>query len=849
MNFKEENSSWITRTDLLEQMGASAGVIILHAEGGAGKTTLAHQWAMRHRSHARVAWVSCDNHDCNIEVAWRKVLNVLRSIAPARFNVIVRDFANGMLETEELPSVLLTYIIEAGEELAIVFDDFHLVAEEFQKQLVNIYRSAPTLTLLVTSREPTLFNTSSCIQGADMREILSGDLAFSATETEELIRSLAPGASSSLARSIRRATNGHVLAIRLFALQIAGMADWSNAVTIGDGFLGANTRDILRYLPSLSESEEKELALRASLCPEVTPALARRLSGSAEAWERFRAFARLGLGSVVRDGRETSAFRFHALVKAALRSEAEKTLSNREVVRVRALAFSELEGVSDPVDVFELGIAAHNDEGLFRYFIHAFVELSIVRSKECLDIVSRVDFERVSSSWQISLIWAILLIENTAGSPKQSVQLARIAERNLRNLRLDSSAVDQAYIALARVAIYRIERKFGALSVAVKEFVRRVEAISEVPAGKRPRDWGSALFQAHLSLLLVGDLNGAIQVGAALKGDAVVMRQVRLDSSMALIFCIQGEFALARRRVESLKTRKLPPGWKESPLSLGHTIAETLLVLGSEGAPDSLGQLEEDRLDLRRLEMWPAVLWARAKMRLYRGEPDRGLSELEKSLAGHSDLPISEWWSRRLRICVAEFYLACERASEARASIRGLEGEADVDLLKILLSLASGDLESAHAGISDLCSSSGVPPLQRGAGLLLRAGLEGKLGHFQLSACQARRALDEIALTESRLSFAYIPEGMREVLAEVAPDLAEWSLSGSSFRFSVLSKSLTRREAEIVTLLASPATLDRIASDLYISRNTLKSHLRSIYRKLGVSGRKEAVAAQAARSA
>ncbi|NNG97030.1 helix-turn-helix transcriptional regulator [Gordonia araii] len=53
--------------------------------------------------------------------------------------------------------------------------------------------------------------------------------------------------------------------------------------------------------------------------------------------------------------------------------------------------------------------------------------------------------------------------------------------------------------------------------------------------------------------------------------------------------------------------------------------------------------------------------------------------------------------------------------------------------------------------------------------------------------------------------------------------------------------SLTRREAELVGLLRSQMSMAEIASLLHISENTLNSHRKSLYRKLGASNRREAL--------
>jgi LuxR family maltose regulon positive regulatory protein len=57
-----------------------------------------------------------------------------------------------------------------------------------------------------------------------------------------------------------------------------------------------------------------------------------------------------------------------------------------------------------------------------------------------------------------------------------------------------------------------------------------------------------------------------------------------------------------------------------------------------------------------------------------------------------------------------------------------------------------------------------------------------------------------------------------------------------------LVETLTDREREVLRLLPSRLTLSEIADELFISMNTLKFHLKVIYRKLGCSSRTEAAA-------
>lgn len=58
----------------------------------------------------------------------------------------------------------------------------------------------------------------------------------------------------------------------------------------------------------------------------------------------------------------------------------------------------------------------------------------------------------------------------------------------------------------------------------------------------------------------------------------------------------------------------------------------------------------------------------------------------------------------------------------------------------------------------------------------------------------------------------------------------------------ILGQALTRRERVVLGELTEDVTLEEIATRLFVTRNTVKSQVRSVYRKIGVSTRAEAVA-------
>ena len=70
--------------------------------------------------------------------------------------------------------------------------------------------------------------------------------------------------------------------------------------------------------------------------------------------------------------------------------------------------------------------------------------------------------------------------------------------------------------------------------------------------------------------------------------------------------------------------------------------------------------------------------------------------------------------------------------------------------------------------------------------------------------------------------------------------------AGSSDRAQMRAELLTPREAEVLTLLRESKPNAQIAASLHVSIETVRTHARNIYRKLGVSSRRELVAPAAA---
>jgi LuxR family transcriptional regulator, maltose regulon positive regulatory protein len=112
-------------------------------------------------------------------------------------------------------------------------------------------------------------------------------------------------------------------------------------------------------------------------------------------------------------------------------------------------------------------------------------------------------------------------------------------------------------------------------------------------------------------------------------------------------------------------------------------------------------------------------------------------------------------------------------------------------------------------------------------------------------------ALD-VAHEELRLPFVLTRDTLGELLAR-HPALADrWPGPPASAAWDAgttvtiergikIPVQLTQREASVLAYLPTSMTAAEVADELYLSVNTVKTHLAAIYRKLGVRGRREAV--------
>ncbi|WP_305093619.1 LuxR C-terminal-related transcriptional regulator [Prescottella sp. R16] len=175
----------------------------------------------------------------------------------------------------------------------------------------------------------------------------------------------------------------------------------------------------------------------------------------------------------------------------------------------------------------------------------------------------------------------------------------------------------------------------------------------------------------------------------------------------------------------------------------------------------------------------------------------------------------------------------------------------DTVLLEAILCLGAGHLDRARTVLrpvldGDLGCAAATSLV---TAWLVDAEIARRRGHDSRAHDSLAEALRAAEPEQILRPFHDLTQSTRELLSASAGRFGSLDAFAGSVRDSLprvpatTAENLTRRELELLAELPTWRTAEEIASDLCVSINTVKTHLRGIYRKLGVSTRREAVLA------
>ncbi|WP_239080468.1 LuxR C-terminal-related transcriptional regulator [Paractinoplanes brasiliensis] len=244
----------------------------------------------------------------------------------------------------------------------------------------------------------------------------------------------------------------------------------------------------------------------------------------------------------------------------------------------------------------------------------------------------------------------------------------------------------------------------------------------------------------------------------------------------------------------------------------------------------------------------PAVLAyavVKARRLQIRGETRQVMSVLVAASESGEEAP--RWLAREAVLSRARMLIVTGHIAEAAGLIAALPDKrtADVAVTHAAVLMAQGDGEQAHTIATAVVRTSGVPrPVVLDAWLLLAMLAQGD---DDAAARDALRQALAVAGPEAyRRPVHQVWNGLRRLLRDEERHAVQQRVlgagpAGTSVAEPIVVEALSRRELDVLRGMAEMLPTEEIAASMYVSINTVKTHVRNILRKLSASRRNEAV--------
>jgi LuxR family maltose regulon positive regulatory protein len=450
-----------------------------------------------------------------------------------------------------------------------------------------------------------------------------------------------------------------------------------------------------------------------------------------------------------------------------------------------------------------------------------------------------------------------------------------LAEPHLRGA---AGAVDQipperrAQFAAALAAVGLYEGRFGgdptAALTAAREWLEHAPVLEG--HGVAPNLRGLLLTQLGIVETWTGDLDSAIEhlerAHAVAAGDGVEWTAFASTAHLALASLLRGDLARSLRRANQALDIGKRRGWSRSePAAVACSVLAAVCIQRDQldEAEGLIGQASAAMRDTRERPLVAVHALNRVQLLSDRGEHVGALDLLRATREQLADWPLPAPLRELLTAEEGFLTAATGEAESGRALLQQAAGAAGSSLAVAnalaRLDLLEGEAQAARltlaAHLDDLDGRDREPlPIRAEAWLLDALALDA-LAEHDAAARSLERALD---LAE--------PAGVRRIVVmhgdAVGPLLRRHARHGTAHpamvgdlvetierrgrpprrpTAEVLVEPLSEREQAILGYLPTMMSNQEIAGALMISVNTVKTHLKAIYRKLDAPGRREAV--------
>ncbi len=877
-------SDHVYRPELLERLEKQTprAMTLVSAPAGYGKTTLVSCWL--ERSACPSAFLALDEHDNDLRQFLSYFLGAVQTISPA-----IGLETPSILNAPDLPPVpvigrsLANDLHRIEEQFILVLDDFHCIHDKSVHVLLReILRHPPrSMHLVMVTRKDPFLPISTLRALNRVTEVRTRDLRFTDPEVHVFLKSnLGDQIENATSKLVAEKTEGWVTGLRLAVLAMRGHDEVESELSE----LTGTTRYVMDYLISEVLANQslaaRHFLLRSSILDRFSSSLCDALRGPDDKRALTEMDGETFITGLLKDNaflialdRENHWFRYHHLFKDLLQRQMKGQFKAEEIAALHSRASEWFESRGYIEEAIDHALAAGDALAAAKVIEqsrHAALDTDQWHALQRW--LNRIppEIQQVRPILLLSKAWILLfsarmgavlpIIERVESLlDKDPEEAALLSEINFfrglvcyfkgdgeSSVAFFTKATEQlpkgSFIALRSQAEYW-------LCVALHLNGRKKTAIRRLHQGIRSRDLteGMLLSRMVFGLCFIHMLNGeclpAYQEGLRLR---------ELGSTNRLVFAetwgmyVQGNASFQMFDLDAARrhfSRIVENRYIANPRAAVDAMAGLSMTRQFMGEPDEADEtirLAQEYAEWTKEPMhFDIVRSCRARIALLRGDLDSA-SRWLRSLSETSGNPIML------------FFLENPAITECRVLIAT---GSDVGLKEAIERL--DNLQQNSKAWQNTCQMMEI--------MILRAQACQRRGRLQEALKVLERAVAMAEPGGTIRPFRELGQPMANLLKKLAEKnvavefieklLAAFPPISSSSRLSrrlVTSKSsspssltvepLTNRELDVLELLAQRLRNKEIAEKLFISPETVRTHLQNIYQKIDVCNRSQAVA-------
>jgi LuxR family maltose regulon positive regulatory protein len=880
----------LDREDLLQRLdrAMTKRVTVVSAPPGSGKTSLLRAWSDRPSEDHRIALVTVPRDEQDAQQFWLAVLDAIHQ--PSATDSRTRTAPLG-LDGDAMVETIAAELAEQAKVVVLIIDDVHeLSSAAALAQLERLCAILPSSARVVLSsrRDPPI-RLHQLRLADEVAEIRAGDLRFTERETRELLAASGISLSDSGAAALYQRTEGWAAGLRLAVISLSGHPDPERFVAEFSGTDRAIEEYLMAEMLERQPSEVQTMLLRTSLVDRLNGELADLLASRPGAEQMLLELEDANAFVMSLDAQRTW-FRYHHLLADFLRLELRRRLAD-EVPDLHRRAARWFADHGEVVAAVRHTLAAGDWPDAARLLADHLFSLTLDGQEGTIAALLR-SFPAGAATDHPELALAHAAVQLADGRLEQAANQLALAESHVQNAAPARRRLAVA-IASLRLALVRRSGQFTEVIEQVNLLDASIADASIAPIGIGSELRAVALMNLGIVETWSGRFDDAerhLSEGALLAhaiGRPYLELACRAHQGFPSTFV---SYATARERARQAVTLAERHGWDDRPI-----LAPALAAVA--GVAIWMGEFDEAERWLHRAwevadphtDPAAAVLLHMVTGMLHagRGQHESALEAFAAAARAQSLLtgvhalapPVIGW--------LAATQARLGRPAEARASLTGFSveygrrlgiyntramiflaegdpatavdalGDAQ-DIARAVIFLAEGDSAAAVDVLGDVQHmtppvGSAFPPFG-----LVEAHVLAGIAHLHLGDRKAAAAAVEAALAAAERDRLIFPFAMYDA-AELLDAFPHQETAHGALLTDVMDllcgqpqpttdrehlwqpEELSPSELRVLRYLPTNLTRPEIAGELYVSVNTVNTHIRNVYSKLGARDRSSAV--------